>query len=133
MDEDSWIRAHVHLFEFLGGVPKRRPGQSKNRGCEYCTFFMPARVTRSKDKTVVEGAVGKLANNLLGKVGRVDNKLVRASEKTLKMHHLDSFPIDKYFLLARPLLGWSKVNSFRSFIVLDKRTERVGPDPSLCS
>ena len=32
------------------------------------TFIMPARVARPKDKAVVEGAVGKLANNLLGKV-----------------------------------------------------------------
>ena len=87
MDEDSWIRAHVHLFEFLGGVPKTvvpdnlKTGVVKASRSEpviqknyrelaehYGTFIMPARVARPKDKAVVEGAVGKLANNLLGKV-----------------------------------------------------------------
>ena len=34
----------------------------------YGTFILPARVAKPKDKAVVEGAVGKFATNLLGKV-----------------------------------------------------------------
>ena len=87
MDEDSWIWAHVHLFEFLGGVPKTVVPDNLKTGVvkasrgepviqrnyqemaeHYGTFIMPARVARPRDKAVVEGAVGKLAKNLLGKV-----------------------------------------------------------------
>lgn len=68
MDLESWIDAHIHLFEFLGGVPKTvvpdnlktgvtkvfwvEPEIQKNyqeMAEHYNTFIMPARVKRPRD------------------------------------------------------------------------------------
>lgn len=87
MDLEAWITAHLHLFEYLGGVPKTvvcdnlKTGVTKAFRAEpqiqknyqemaehYNTFIMPARIKRAKDKPNTEGAVGKFANTLLGKV-----------------------------------------------------------------
>lgn len=84
---DSWITAHIHLFEFLSGVPKNiipdnlktgvktpsfiEPDIQKNyqeMAIYYSTFIIPARVARPKDKPNVEASVRNLANNLLGKI-----------------------------------------------------------------
>ena len=87
MDLDSWLTAHIHLFEFLGGVPKNiipdnlKTGVKKPSFYEpeiqknyqelaehYSTFIIPARVRKPRDKANVEAAVNQVANNLLGKV-----------------------------------------------------------------
>ncbi len=87
MDLEAWITAHIHLFEFLGGVPKTvvpdnlktgvtrpfrvEPEIQKNyqeMAEHYNTFIMPARIKKARDKPNTEGAVGKFANTLLGKV-----------------------------------------------------------------
>lgn len=87
MDLEAWITAHVHLFEFLGGVPKTVVPDNLKVGItnpfrsdpeiqknyqelaeHYGTFIMPARIKSPRDKPSTEGAVGKFANMLLGKV-----------------------------------------------------------------
>lgn len=87
MNLEAWITAHIHLFEFLGGVPKTvvpdnlKTGVTKPFRVEpeiqknyqemaehYNTFIMPARLKKARDKPNTEGAVGKFANTLLGKV-----------------------------------------------------------------
>lgn len=87
MKQDAWIQAHIHLFTFLGGVPKTivpdnlKTGVSKASKTEpqiqknyqemaehYHTFILPARVAKPRDKGNVESMVGKFANNLLGKI-----------------------------------------------------------------
>ena len=87
MDIDAWITAHIHLFEFLGGVPKTiipdnlKTGVKKPSYCEpdiqtnyqelaehYSSFVMPARIRRLRDKANVESSVNNLANNILGKM-----------------------------------------------------------------
>lgn len=109
MDLESWIDAHIHLFEFLGGVPKTvvpdnlktgvtkvfwvEPEIQKNyqeMAEHYNTFIMPARVKRPRDKSVAEGAVGKFANTLLGKVRNQTFFTVEEFNETL-IHYLDSY------------------------------------------
>jgi transposase len=109
MDLESWIDAHIHLFEFLGGVPKTvvpdnlKTGVTKVFWVEpeiqnnyqemaehYNTFIMPARVKRPRDKSVAEGAVGKFANTLLGKVRNQTFFTVEEFNETL-IHYLDSY------------------------------------------
>lgn len=87
MGLDCWITAHIHLFEFLCGVPQNvipdnlKTGITKASYYEpeiqrnyqelaehYSTFIIPARVRRPRDKANVESAVNNVANNLLGKV-----------------------------------------------------------------
>ncbi len=87
MNLEAWITAHIHLFKFLGGVPKTvvpdnlKTGVTKPFRVEpeiqknyqemaehYNTFIMPARLKKARDKPNTEGAVGKFANTLLGKV-----------------------------------------------------------------
>lgn len=87
MDIDAWITANIHLFEFLGGVPKTvipdnlKTGIKKPSYCEpdiqanyqelaehYSTFILPARIKRPRDKPNVESSVNNLANKILGKI-----------------------------------------------------------------
>ncbi len=72
----SWIRAHVHAWEFFGGVAEitvpdntttavRRPDRYEpdlnpiyaDLACHYGTAVIPARVARPRDKAAVEAAV----------------------------------------------------------------------------
>jgi len=83
MDLHAWISAHVHAFEHFGGsarllVPDNlRTGVKKADRYEpaltsayaalsehYSTVIVPARVTKPKDKPVVEGSVGHIANTI---------------------------------------------------------------------
>lgn len=87
MKLDPWLTAHVHLFEFLQGVPKNvipdnlKTGVKKPSYIEaeiqrnyqelaehYSTFIIPARVRHPRDKSNAESAVNNVANNLLGKI-----------------------------------------------------------------
>ena len=77
MDSLSWISAHIHTFEFMGGVARTlvpdnlRTGVERSAAYEpiinrtyqelaehYQTVVVPARVGRPKDKTSVERSVG---------------------------------------------------------------------------
>ncbi len=77
----SWIKAHVHMFEFFGGVPKiivpdncktavihnggwndQQLNQTYQEMAEhYGTAIIPARVRTPKDKPNAEGMVGKIS------------------------------------------------------------------------
>ena len=109
MDLEAWITAHIHLFEFLGGVPKTvvpdnlKTGVTKPFRVEpqiqknyqelaehYNTFIMPARIKKARDKATAEGAVGKFANTLLGKVrNQTFFTLEEFNEELFK--HLESY------------------------------------------
>jgi len=75
-DLPSWIRSHVHAFEFFGGVPKILVPDNLKAGVthpcryepdvnptyqdlaqHYATTVIPARVRRPRDKAKVESAV----------------------------------------------------------------------------
>ena len=88
MKEASWIKAHAHMFEFLGGstrilVPDNlKTGIISNRKHEdpitnrayqemadhYRTVIMPARVLAPKDKAAVEGSVGQVTTHIIAKL-----------------------------------------------------------------
>ena len=77
----SWIKAHIHMFEFFGGVPKivipdncktavvhnggwrdQQINQTYQEMAEhYGTAIIPARVRSPKDKPNAEGMVGKIS------------------------------------------------------------------------
>ena len=79
--QDSWTRAHVHMMQFLGGVPKilvpdntktavvhnhNWNDQELNRSYHelaeyYGTAVIPARVRHPKDKPNAEGNVGHIS------------------------------------------------------------------------
>lgn len=79
--QDSWIRAHVHMYEYFGGVARilvpdncktavaRAAGKEDSRiqaayremAEHYGTAIIPARVRSPKDKPNAEGAVGNIS------------------------------------------------------------------------
>lgn len=80
MDSDSWITAHIHAFEFFGGITRMivpdnlKTGVTKASSSDpiinrtyhemaehYQTVIMPARVRHPKDKANVEGTVGVIS------------------------------------------------------------------------
>ena len=86
--ERTWLRCHVHMYEFFGGVPKRTICDNLKTGVikhprdgeivlnsayealanHYMTAIMPAPVRRPKAKASVEGTVGKLATAVIAKL-----------------------------------------------------------------
>ncbi|MFC3041892.1 IS21 family transposase [Virgibacillus xinjiangensis] len=80
MNTESWITAHIHAFEFYGGVTRvvipdnLKTGVAKSSRTEpvinasyqemaehYQTTIIPARVRQPKDKASVEGNVGHIS------------------------------------------------------------------------
>ena len=88
MKMNSFIRAHVHMYEFFEGVPTRlicdnlRTGVVSHPkdgeivltqdyealGEHYTTAIMPAGVRKPKQKASVEGTVGKIATAIIAKL-----------------------------------------------------------------
>ena len=84
----SWIKAHVHAFNFFGGVARLlvcdnlKTGVISNRKHEdpqlnpvykematyYNTALLPARVLAPKDKAAVEGTVGNLTTAIIARL-----------------------------------------------------------------
>lgn len=79
MNMESWISAHVNMFEFFGGVSKilipdnLKTGVNKTEDYipeinktyremseHYGTAIIPARIRKPKDKATVEGSVGNI-------------------------------------------------------------------------
>lgn len=77
MNKESWIAAHVHMYQFFGGVTRILVPDNLKTGVDhadwynpeinstyqemaehYNTAIIPARVRRPQDKPAVEGAVG---------------------------------------------------------------------------
>ena len=83
--ERTWLRCHIHMYEFFGGVPKRTVCDNLKTGViahpregeivlneayeamanHYMTAIMPAPVKRPKAKASVESTVGKLATAVI--------------------------------------------------------------------
>ena len=88
MKEASWIQAHTHLMDFLGGLARLlvsdnlRTGIISHRKHEdpianrayqdfadhYGMALLPARVLASKDKAAVEGSVGQVTTHIIAKL-----------------------------------------------------------------
>lgn len=88
MKENSWLLCHVHMFEFWGGTTTRivcdnlKTGVVKHPregevvlneayealGNHYMTAIMPTQVRKPKQKASVEGAVGKIATDVIARL-----------------------------------------------------------------
>ena len=88
MKQDTWLRCHINMFEFFGGVAIRtvcdnlKTGVIKHpkegdiilnenyeaMGSHYMTAIMPAGVRKPKHKASVEGTVGKIATAIIAKL-----------------------------------------------------------------
>lgn len=86
--EDTWLRCHIHMYEFFGGVPVRttcdnlKTGVVKHPkegdiilndayealGSHYVTAVMPTGVRKPKQKASVEGTVGQIATAIIAKL-----------------------------------------------------------------
>ena len=87
MKMDTFLRCHVHMYEYFGGVPVRtvcdnlktgvvsHPKEGdivltqdyEALGCHYMTAIMPAGVRKPKQKPSVEGTVGKIATAIIAR------------------------------------------------------------------
>ena len=85
MKQDTWLRCHIHMYEFFGGVPVRtvcdnlKTGVIKHPkegeiilneaygalGNHYMTAIMPTGIRKPKQKASVEGTVGKIATAII--------------------------------------------------------------------
>lgn len=87
MKLNNWIKAHIEMFKYFGGVPKilipdnLKTGVTKhskneivlNRTYEemaeyYNIIIIPSRVRRPKDKPLVENTVGKLTTHIIARL-----------------------------------------------------------------
>ena len=88
MKQNTWLRCHIHMYQFFGGVPVRtvcdnlKTGVIKHPkegdiilnesyeslGNYYCTAIMPTGVRKPKQKASVEGTVGKIATAIIAKL-----------------------------------------------------------------
>lgn len=88
MKQDTWLRCHIHMYEFFGGVTIRtvcdnlktgvisHPKEGdiilnenyEALGSHYMTAIMPAGVRKPKHKPSVEGTVGKVATSIVAKL-----------------------------------------------------------------
>lgn len=88
MKMDSFIRCHIHMYEFFGGVTTRLVCDNLKTGVvshpkegeiiltsdyeamgeHYMTAIMPAGVRKPKQKASVEGTVGKIATAIIAKL-----------------------------------------------------------------
>ena len=79
-NQESWVNAHIHAFEFIGGTPRLLIPDNLKTGVETSNWYsptinktyhelaehydcavIPARVRKPKDKPSVEGAVGNIS------------------------------------------------------------------------
>ena len=87
MKMDSFLRCHIHMYEYFGGVPARtvcdnlKTGVVKHPkegeiiltddyaalGTHYMTAIMPTGVRKPKQKASVEGTVGKIATAIIAR------------------------------------------------------------------
>lgn len=88
MKQNTWLRCHINMYQFFGGVPVRtvcdnlKVGVIKHPkegeiilnsayeelGNHYCTAIMPTGVRKPKQKASVEGTVGKIATAIIAKL-----------------------------------------------------------------
>lgn len=88
MKQNTWLRCHVNMFQFFGGVTARTVCDNLKTGVirhpkegeivlneayealgnHYLTAIMPAGVRKPKGKASVEGTVGKIATAIIAKL-----------------------------------------------------------------
>lgn len=88
MKQDTWLRCHIHMYDFFDGVTIRtvcdnlktgvitHPRQGdivlndnyEALGSHYMTAIMPTGVRKPKQKASVEGTVGKVATAIIAKL-----------------------------------------------------------------
>lgn len=88
MKGDTWLRCHVHMYDFFGGVTVRtvcdnlktgvisHPKEGdiilnedyEALGMHYSTAIMPTGVRKPKQKASVEGTVGKIATAIIARL-----------------------------------------------------------------
>ncbi|MGL4799687.1 MAG: IS21 family transposase [Cellulosilyticaceae bacterium] len=86
--QDTWLRCHIHMYQFFEGVPVKtvcdnlKTGVIKHPkegeiilndayeglGSHYITAIMPTGVRKPKQKASVEGTVGKIATAIIAKL-----------------------------------------------------------------
>lgn len=86
--QDTWLRCHIHMYQFFGGVPVKtvcdnlKAGVVKHPkegdiiltdayeglGSHYVTAIMPTGVRKPKQKASVEGTVGKITTAVIAKL-----------------------------------------------------------------
>ena len=106
---NSWIIAHIHVFEFFSGVPREiipdncKTAVIKNTNNDiilnttyremsehYCTIIMPARVRTPKDKPNVEFGVNCVQRSIIAPIR--NNKFFSLNELNQSIRNsLDSF------------------------------------------
>lgn len=115
MKTESWIDAHIQMFNYFGGVTQiivsdnLKTGVTKNTKDEivlnktyndlaeyYSTTIVPTRVRHPRDKAMVENTVGKLTTALLA-----------------KMRNLQFFSMDEYNLHLEKELEKFNLKSFQ--------------------
>ena len=120
MKMDTWLRCHIHMYEFFGGVPTRtisdnlKTGVVKHPkegeiiltdgyetlGSHYITAIMPAGVRKPKQKSSVEGTVGNIATAIIARLrDRVFHdfpNLQKAVKQALKSFNDEPFQKRKY-------------------------------------
>ena len=117
MKEESWIQAHIHLLDFLGGTTRLlvsdnlKTGILQNRKHEdpianrsyqelanhYNMVLLPARVLAPKDKAAVEGSVGQATTHIIAKLR--NRKFFDLYEMNMsireELDHLNEAPFQK--------------------------------------
>jgi len=114
MKMDTFLRCHVHMFEYFGGVSTRticdnlktgvvsHPKEGEiiltadyeALGSHYMTAIMPAGVRKPKQKASVEGTVGKIATAIIAKCrndeySSFDELKKSVADKLYKFNHED--------------------------------------------
>ena len=110
MKQDTWLRCHINMYEFFGGVTVRtvcdnlKTGVIKHPkhgdiilneayealGSHYITAIMPTGIRKPKQKASVEGTVGKVATAI---IASLRNEVFRSlkSLQTAILKKLDEF------------------------------------------
>lgn len=139
MKQKSWINAHVHMYEFFGGVSKIlisdncktavvRSGnwneQCINRSYQemaehYGTAIIPARVRAPKDKPNAEGAVGNISTWIIAALRK---------EQFFSLHELNKAIRQRLILFnQRP---FQKREGSRESIFLGEEKPYLAPLPA---
>lgn len=115
-NQESWINAHIHAFEFFRGVPRIITPDNLKTGVEKSNWYspvinksyhelaehygcvvIPARVRKPKDKPSVEGAVGVISTWIIAALrNRTFFTLADLNEAiSEKLHDFNARPFQK--------------------------------------
>ena len=117
MKMDTWLRCHIHMYEYFEGVPVRtvcdnlKTGVTKHPkegeiiltdayealGNHYITAIMPAGVKKPKQKPGAEGTVGNIATAIIAKLRHKTFHDFPSLEKAVKeaLRDYNAVPFEK--------------------------------------